>query len=420
MRANIRVPSGLYFQSRFFVATAGLWKRLGDLESRIVREETEQRVVDRPVYVASLPRSGTTIVTEMLAQHPDLTSHRYSDFPNVWTPYWRNYLLKRSRIHAPQMVERAHGDRIEVSNDSPEAVEEVLWMHFFPHLHDATLGQVLDGQSRNVKFDRFYQQHILKLLAVRDSNHYLANRYLAKGNYNIARIRYILELFPDARFLIPVRDPVHHIASLMRQNERFTLASRGDPRIPRQMAMAGHFEFGPRRIPINFQGNFQGSFQGNFQSDFQGDFQGDLTGNFSANSKSSVLEGAPDSLDEPHHTQAIIDCWQQGREVEGWARYWAGSYQHIVGQLEAFPEVRKACLLFRYEDLCADSAGLIDHILAHCELPENGFEAIRTDYIKRLAPPDYYPMDFSPAQLSQIAQFCDPVNEKLSKFCQNP
>jgi hypothetical protein len=369
--SSIRVPSGLYFQSRFFAATSGLWRRLADLESRIVRQETEQLVVDRPVYVASLPRSGTTILTEMLEQHPDLTCHRYSDFPNVWTPYWRNYLLEKTRIRAPQMVERAHKDRIQVSNDSPEAVEEVLWMYFFLSLHDADLNDVLDGQLRNRKFDLFYKKHILKLLAVRNSN-----RYLTKGNYNISRIRYILELFPNAKFLVPVRDPVTHVASLMRQHELFTRASQGDPRTPLQMAMSGHFEFGLRRIPVNFG--------------------------------------------EPQATQAIINCWQQGREVEGWARYWAETYQYVLGQLEEFPEVRKACLLFRYEGLCSQSASMIDTILDHCELTENGFEPIRTEYINRLLPPDYYQTDFSPHDLHQIAHYCDPVNENLSKFCQNP
>ena len=37
--------------------------------------------------------------------------------------------------------------------------------------------------------------------------------------------------------------------------------------------------------------------------------------------------------------------------------------------------------------------------------------------INRLSPPDYYPIDFTPDELSQIAHHCDPVNEKLSKFC---
>lgn len=367
---NVRVPAGLYYQSRFFSATCGLWRRLAELESGVVRDETVQRVVDRPVYIASLPRSGTTIVTEMLAQHPDLTCHRYSDFPNVWTPYWRNYLLGKSRFKTPKQEERAHQDRIFVSQDSPEAVEEVLWMYFFSCQHDARVSQVLDGQLRNGEFDRFYRQHILKLLAVRN-----ANRYLAKGNYNLSRIRYILALYPDARFLVPVRDPVQQIASLLKQQHLFTRASGRDPRIPLQMAMSGHFEFGPRRVPVNF-GN-------------------------------------------PEVIRTIIDCWQQGREAEGWSRYWAETYQHILDQLEGFPEVRKACLLFRYEVLCSSSERMIDTILDHCELPQTGFEAVRKEYISRLSPPDYYAADFSPDDLRQIELHCGPVNEKLSRFCEN-
>lgn len=368
--SSVRVPSGLYFQSRFFAATRKIWKRLADLESTVVRQEAHQRRVDRPLYITGLPRCGTTILTEMLEKHPDLTCHRYSDFPNVWTPYWRNYLLKRSRVQSPKMEERAHKDRIEVNNDSPEAVEEVLWMSFFPSLHDAMVNQVKDGQSRNAKFDLFYNEHILKLLAVRK-----ADRYLAKGNYNVSRIRYILSLYPDAKFLIPVRDPVHQVASLAKQQALFTRASQEDPRVSVQMAMSGHFEFGPERVPVNF--------------------------------------GRPEA------TQTIIDCWKQGREVEGWARYWAETYQHVLCQLEKFPEVREACLLFRYENLCTHSASLIESILAHCELPENGFEATRTEYITRLTAPDYYEVDFSPDELQQINHHCEAVNEKLSEFCQN-
>ncbi len=369
--SGVRVPSGLYFQSRFFAATQPLWRRLADLESKVISEETAQRKIDRPVYVAALPRSGTTIVTEMLAQHPDLTSHRYSDFPNVWTPYWRNYLLGKTRLHQPAMEERAHRDRILVNNDSPEAVEEVLWMYFFPTLHDADVSQLMDGRLRNAEFERFYKEHVLKLLAVRN-----ARRYLAKGNYNIARIRYILALYPDAKFLVPVRAPVFQVASLAKQQALFTRASQEDARVPLQLAMSGHFEFGPRRVPVNFG--------------------------------------------HPEITQTIIDCWREGREAEGWARYWAESYQHVLGLLENYPEVRKACLLFRYEDLCAHPASLIDAILAHCELPQTGFEAIRTEYITRLSPPDYYALDFGAEELRQIDLHCAAVNEKLSKFCQNP
>ncbi len=369
--SGIRVPPGLHWQSRFFAATRGFWQWLASLETTLVREEIDQLRINCPVYITSLPRSGTTILTEMLERHPDLSCHHYSDFPNVWTPYWRNYLLQKTRTQAPKLAERAHQDRILVSNDSPEAVEEVLWMHFFPSTHDVRSNNVLDGTARNSDFDLFYREHILKLLAVRH-----AKRYLAKGNYNVSRIRYILSMFPDAKFLIPVRDPVHHVASLVKQQALFNLASREDPRVPLQLALSGHFEFGPQRSQVNF-----------------GDEQA---------------------------SQAIGDAWQQGREVEGWARYWAVTYRHVLDLLQEFPQVREACLLFRYEDFCAHSAGVIEAILDHCELPLEGFTTIRSEYIERLTLPDYYRPDFNPDELQQIGLHCDPVNESLAMFCQIP
>ncbi|MEE8339400.1 MAG: hypothetical protein V3R56_04600, partial [Xanthomonadales bacterium] len=154
------------------------------------------------------------------------------------------------------------------------------------------------------------------------------------------------------------------------------LASQEDMRVPLQLALSGHFEFGPERTHVNF-GNLQAS-------------------------------------------QAISDAWAQGREVEGWARYWAVTYQHILDQLREFPQVREACLLFRYEDFCAHSAAVIDAIVEHCKLPPEGFESIRSEYIKRLTLPDYYRPDFSPDELQQIALHCDPVNDSLTEFCQIP
>ena len=369
MSGDVRVPTGLHLQSRFFAATAGAWRRLAQLESGAVRELIDPLAIDRPLYVTSLPRSGTTIVVEMLDQHPELTAHRYSDYPNVWTPYWRNYLLQRTRRERPQPVERAHRDRIEVSNDSPEAVEEVLWTHFFADRHDPAVDQVLDGSRRNPDFDAFYRDHIRKLLAVRG-----ARRYLAKGNYNLARIRYLLALFPDARFLVPVRDPAPHIGSLMKQHALFLRSSAADPRIPLQLALSGHYEFGPGRRVVNY-----------------GD---DRT------------------------VQAIHAAWADGREAEGWARYWAETYGHLLAQLDADPAVARAVLLFRYEDLCTDSETVIDRILAHAELDAAPFADVRARYAEKLSLPDYYRAEFDGAEWAAIERHCGGVHARLLVRCQ--
>ena len=91
-----------------------------------IADEIKAIEIDAPIYVTSLARSGTTVVTEMLAEHAAVTSHRYSDFPAVWTPYWRNWLESRAHNPPATPVERAHGDRIQITNDSPEAVEELI------------------------------------------------------------------------------------------------------------------------------------------------------------------------------------------------------------------------------------------------------------------------------------------------------
>jgi len=370
-QSAIHVPQGLYLQSRFFAGTAGLWRKLADIESAAVRERVEDIPLDRPIYVTSLPRSGTTIVTEMLERHPEVTSHRYSDFPNVWTPYWRNYLLQKTRREVPVPTERAHRDRIQVSNDSPEAVEEVLWMHFFPGQHDPVRSQVLGPENRDPEFDAFYRDHIRKLLAVRG-----ANRYLAKGNYNVARISYLLSLFPDARFLIPVRDPVHHVASLMKQHELFRTASEQDPRVGRQLAMAGHFEFGPVRRAVLYE--------------------------------------------DPQAGEAIATAWREGREAEGWSLYWAATYRYLLDLLDTNPDAREACLLFRYEDLCADSLTVIDRILAHCALEGAAFGDIRSHYAGKLSLPDYYRPGFNEHELEQIEQNCATVRDRLYTLTAKP
>ena len=365
------MPSGLHLQSRFCATFAPLLKRIGDLETSVLGDELEGIEVRRPVYVTSLARAGTTIVTEMLERHPALTSHRYSDFPNVWTPYWRNYLLQKTRRETPALTERAHHDRIQVSNDSPEAVEEVLWMHFFPDWHQRTSSQVLTAAERKRPFDAFYRDHIRKLLAVRG-----AERYLAKGNYNIARLGYLQSLYPDARFLVPLRDPRAHIASLMKQHKLFLQAHRQDPRVGLQLALAGHFEFGPRRRCVHF--GDQAAFD------------------------------------------AINSCWNEGREVEGWARYWAATYQHLYRQLAGSEPLADAVRLFRYEDLCNQSGAVIEALLEHCGLDATPFAAAAGEYANILALPDYYAAEFGSADQQLIADICTPVLKELERYCPRP
>lgn len=361
-----RVPTMLYWQSRLFARTAGLWRQLARLESAALREAINRSTVQQPIYIAGVPRAGSTMLTEFVAAHPAVACHRYSDFPNIYTPYWRNWLAKRTPGRPPVRVERSHGDRIMVSNDSPEAVEEVLWMQFFEHLHDPESNQILDGYTSNPEFERFYTDHVRKLLLVHNRS-----RYLAKGNYNTSRLRYILKLFPDARFVVPVRNPVSQVASLVKQDRLFQRADRRDPRISRQLGMSGHFEFGPGHLPVNL--------------------------------------GTGDA-------QRISSLWQQDRLAAGWALYWSSVYRNILDQIRENRALKHAVKIIHYEDLCASPQQVLESLLEHVRLETTPAQPALLEFSRSISEPSYYQHDFTDDELSDIAEMTGEVALELGNL----
>lgn len=317
--APLGVPGWLDFASRLHERHPRFWIGLGDRETRFLEERLAERAPDNPIYVTGLARAGSTILLELLARHPELATHRYRDFPFLFTPWGWNWFVDRAASGPGGARERAHGDGIAVTAESPEAFEEVLWTAFFPDAHNPRVCGVLDERTSNPAFERFYRDHIRKLLLVRGRP-----RYLAKANYDVTRLGYLLKLFPGARFLVPVRDAVGHVESLMRQHDRFSREHARDRRLLDHMRRSGHFEFGLDRRPVH-------------------------TGDADAAEK-------------------VRRAWAEGREAEGWAEYWRSIYGHLAARLEAGPALRAATLVVQHEELCAQPAATMKRILAHCGL----------------------------------------------------
>jgi Sulfotransferase family len=328
-----------------------LWIALGNLETRLMADEIGATAVDRPIFISGLARAGSTILLEILARHPDVVSHRYQDYPLVFTPYWWNRLLERMPKREVPPAERTHRDGIAVGPTSPEAFEEVLWMAFFPHLHQAPQSEVLGDETSHPDFEAFYREHIRKLVRVRRGR-----RYLSKGNYNVTRLEYLQKLFPDARFVIPVRDPVWHIASLMKQHALFCKGCDRHPEAVRHLQRVGHFEFGPDRRPIN--------------------------------------------AGDPARLSRVMDAWQRGDEVEGWSLYWAQIYGYLADRLDANPALKDAALVVRFEDMCRAPHEILRRALAHCRLdaPSSWLE----DQAEVIRFPSYYRPRFAEGDLVTI------------------
>jgi hypothetical protein len=325
------------------------WLALGRLETSMVAAELRDICVRTPIYISGLARSGSTLLHEIIAGHPQVATHRIKDYPLLFTPYW----WRRATANLPQQAarERAHHDRVQITVDSPDALDEVLWMAFFPRLHEPAVSNLLGPMERNPAFESFYSAHIRKLLL---SERKL--RYTAKNNYLVARLPYVLRIFPDARVLIPVRAPAGHIASLLRQQRHFAAGQRNNRPALRYMQRTGHFEFGRDRRPLN--------------------------------------------LGDSARTGAIQHAWAAGDEVRGLAMYWDMVHGYLARLLAADAVVGAAALVVRFETLCGAPEETLKAVLTHCALPEA--RTLIERQADRIRYPSYYANPFTAAELAVI------------------
>ncbi len=113
---------------------------------------------------------------------------------------------------------------------------------------------------------------------------------------------------PTVHFIVPVRHPLTHVHSLVRQHELFTSYAAADKRVPRYLAAAGHYEFGPHRVPIQLAAG---------------------------------------------QSERILDAWAAGNEYLGYARQWHAVYQFVETLRNTRPDIAERTLVVKYEQLCA-------------------------------------------------------------------
>jgi Sulfotransferase family len=294
----------------------------GDIESAWLAGRTEQVDVSQPIYIAGLARSGSTLLLELLSQHPHLATHQYADFPFIAAPYlWthlRERLGKTKQSEAPR--ERAHQDGVNVTSRSPESMEEPIWQGWFPILHRGDREELLGEQVVNEGFEKFYRQHLKKILFLRGGQ-----RYLAKNNYLLSRLGYVLRLFPEAKIIVPIRHPIAHVESLVHQHRLFSRYSESDARIPAYMKAAGHYEFGPQRRPI-------------------------------------VI-----NLDSAART---TELWKEDDQHLGYALQWASVYGELHRFIDDYPQHRSKICIVHYEQFCSAPAEGLETLLKYCQLDQ--------------------------------------------------
>lgn len=284
---------------RLAFSTQALQVPLAEMEDDLYRKQLAGIAVRQPVFIAGLPRAGTTILLEVLASSGDFAAHSYRQMPFLHTPIlWQRYSL---RFAGPlEAKERAHGDGILIDLDSHEALEEMLWKAFFKERYRGDRIPLWPAAA-NPAFDAYFRRHLRKIVYLNGGQ----GRYVSKNNLNICRLPYLRRLFPDAQLIVPFRDPLQQAASLLRQHRNFLAQHREDRFSQVYMEALGHYDFGANLRPVDFGGRW------------------------------GLGHNPAESLDF-------------------WLGYWHAAYTHLLGQREA-----SGLVLLSYEALYRQPAAVL-------------------------------------------------------------
>jgi sulfotransferase family protein len=244
---------------RVAFATYEVQADLADIEDRLFAAHLGSVTNQRPVFITSLPRAGTTLLLECCAGLDEFASHTYRDMPFVMIPcLWSSFSGAFRR--EGQMKPRAHGDGMQIDFDSPEALEEVLWLKFWATQYQPD--RILPWPSKpRAEFTTFFARHMRKIAYVRRGDRSEGVRYISKNNLNIARIPLVRQMFPDATIVVPVRAPLDHCSSLLQQHRQFSELHARDEFASRYMRAIGHFDFGAHLRPVDFDRWYAGRTQ---------------------------------------------------------------------------------------------------------------------------------------------------------------
>jgi hypothetical protein len=189
------------------------------------------------IFISSLPRSGTTSLLNFIYSSNLYASLTYRHMPFVLSPNLSKFFNKKN----VKKKERLHNDGIFYDTYSPEAFDEIFF-------------------NNNADFVKEELENYIELIL----SSVKKKRYLSKNNLNFKRIKLINSILPNAKFLIPIRDPIQHANSLYNQHLHFSKLQKQDDFIRIYMNYLGHNEFGLNHKPWNNPKVFYNSFTLNY------------------------------------------------------------------------------------------------------------------------------------------------------------
>ena len=98
---------------------------LHDIEFSIFKKKLKFDNLAPHIFICGMPRSGTTMLMRYIYETQEFASLTYRDMPFITSPNLWSKISNKIKTKAE--IERAHGDKISININSPEALEEIFW-----------------------------------------------------------------------------------------------------------------------------------------------------------------------------------------------------------------------------------------------------------------------------------------------------
>lgn len=170
-----------------------------------------ERKIQQPVIFFGTPRSGTSVISEIVMRHKDL------GFPSQFqNKYIHNSNVNYLRFAFDNTLWRIHGQKKQLNNVS------VINTFIFRPIEAYPMWEAITGD--NISFGRgFLYRQIPEEADISRIRSYFNTMVTKQGKNRLAfkvtgpsRLHYLSALFPDARFIRIERDPVPTVNSLLK------------------------------------------------------------------------------------------------------------------------------------------------------------------------------------------------------------
>jgi hypothetical protein len=195
--------------------------RLGIEEAYSCHPEIENEVIDRPVIVVGLPRTGTSILYEILARNPDFGSPRFWELVFPYPPPEAATLRTDERIGRSHQLTtqwaRVAPSWASIHEQGAEIPGECIYAIAMSFMAGALFGSMANIPSymewlahQDLRPAYVHYKRTLKMLQW----HNPRKHWLLKCPSHMDNLPVLFDVFPDAEVILTQRDPIASHGSL--------------------------------------------------------------------------------------------------------------------------------------------------------------------------------------------------------------